>query len=56
MFEKLVMARYLNAKRSPQQMVIGFASRVSRIIQSHPFGLKDRAERHALKLRYLSEN
>lgn len=47
MFEKLKMARYLKAKGSPQQAVIGFVSRVSRIARVHQYGLKDRAERGA---------
>lgn len=44
MFEKLKMARYLKAKGTPQQAVIGFAGRVSRIARVHQYGLKDRAE------------
>ncbi|MDC7831608.1 phage virion morphogenesis protein [Pseudomonas benzopyrenica] len=52
MFEKLKMARYLKAKGSPQQAVIGFAGRVSRIARVHQYGLKDRAERGAHEVRY----
>lgn len=52
MFEKLKMARYLKAKGSPQQAVIGFAGRVSRIARVHQYGLKDRAERGAPEVRY----
>ncbi|MDC7830304.1 MULTISPECIES: phage virion morphogenesis protein [Pseudomonas] len=52
MFEKLKMARYLKAKGSPQQAVIGFAGRVSRIARVHQYGLKDRAERGAREIRY----
>jgi len=52
MFEKLKMARYLKAKGSPQQAVIGFAGRVSRIARVHQYGLKDRAERGAPMVRY----
>lgn len=52
MFEKLKMARYLKAKGTPQQAVIGFAGRVSRIARVHQYGLKDRAERGALEVRY----
>lgn len=47
MFEKLKMARYFKAKGTPQQAVIGFAGRVSRIARVHQYGLKDRAERGA---------
>ena len=54
MFEKLKMARYLKAKGSPQQAVIGFAGRVSRIARVHQYGLKDRAERGAPEVRYAS--
>lgn len=52
MFEKLRMARYLKAKGLPQQAVIGFAGRVSRIARVHQYGLKDRAERGASEVRY----
>lgn len=52
MFEKLKMARYLKAKGTPQQAVIGFAGRVSRIARVHQYGLKDRAERGAKDVRY----
>ncbi|WP_288474515.1 phage virion morphogenesis protein [uncultured Pseudomonas sp.] len=52
MFEKLKMARYLKAKGTPQQVVIGFAGRVSRIARVHQYGLKDRAERGAPEIRY----
>ncbi|MDR6230437.1 phage virion morphogenesis protein [Pseudomonas sp. SORGH_AS199] len=52
MFEKLKMARYLKAKGSPQQAVIGFAGRVSRIARVHQYGLKDRAEHGAPEVRY----
>ncbi len=52
MFERLKMARYLKAKGSPQQAVIGFAGRVSRIARVHQYGLKDRAERGASEVRY----
>jgi len=52
MFEKLKMARYLKAKGSPQQAVIGFAGRVSRIARIHQFGLRDRAEKTAPETRY----
>ncbi|WP_273809884.1 MULTISPECIES: phage virion morphogenesis protein [unclassified Pseudomonas] len=52
MFEKLKMARYIKAKGTPQQAVIGFAGRVSRIARVHQYGLKDRAERGAPEVRY----
>ena len=52
MFEKLKMARYLKAKGSPQQAVIGFAGRVSRIARVHQYGLKDSAERGAPSVKY----
>ena len=52
MFEKLKMARYLKAKGTPQQAVIGFAGRVSRIARVHQYGLKDRAERGSPQVRY----
>ncbi|WP_288355399.1 phage virion morphogenesis protein [uncultured Pseudomonas sp.] len=52
MFEKLKMARYLKAKGTPQQAVIGFAGRVSRIARVHQYGLKDRAERGAPEVHY----
>ncbi|WP_278443820.1 phage virion morphogenesis protein [Pseudomonas oryzihabitans] len=52
MFEKIRMARYLKAKGTPQQAVIGFAGRVSRIARVHQYGLKDRAERGAPDVRY----
>ncbi|WP_288476355.1 phage virion morphogenesis protein [uncultured Pseudomonas sp.] len=42
MFEKLKMARYLKAKGSLQQALIGFSGRVSRIARVHQFGLYDR--------------
>lgn len=52
MFEKLKMARYLNAKASPQQAVVGFVGRVSRIARVHQYGLKDRAQHGAPEVRY----
>ncbi|MDT3722906.1 phage virion morphogenesis protein [Pseudomonas oryzihabitans] len=52
MFEKLKMARYLKASGTPQQAVIGFSGRVSRIARVHQYGLKDRAERVAPEVRY----
>lgn len=52
MFEKLKMARYLKARGTPQQAVIGFAGRVSRIARVHQYGLKDRAERGAPEVLY----
>ncbi len=52
MFEKLNMARYLKAKGTPQQALIGFAGRVSRIARVHQYGLKDRAERGAPEIKY----
>ncbi|WCE09477.1 phage virion morphogenesis protein [Pseudomonas sp. JBR1] len=52
MFEKLKMARYLKAKGTPQQALIGFAGRVSRIARVHQYGLKDRAERGAPEAQY----
>ncbi|WP_338547123.1 phage virion morphogenesis protein [Pseudomonas benzopyrenica] len=52
MFERLKMAQYLKAKGTPQQAVIGFAGRVSRIARVHQYGLKDRAERGAPEVRY----
>lgn len=52
MFERLKMARYLKAKGTPQQAVIGFVGRVSRIARVHQYGLKDRAERGAPEVRY----
>lgn len=52
MFEKLKMARYLKAKGTPQQAVIGFAGRVSRIARVHQYGLTDRAQRSAPEVRY----
>lgn len=52
MFEKLKMVRYLKAKGTPQQAVIGFAGRVSRIARVHQYGLKDRAENGAPVVSY----
>lgn len=52
MFEKLKIARYLKAKGSQQQAVIGFAGRVSRIARVHQYGLADRPEPYAPKVRY----
>nr|WP_027599388.1 phage virion morphogenesis protein [Pseudomonas sp. MOIL14HWK12:I2] len=52
MFEKLRMAQYLKAKGTPQEAVIGFAGRVSRIARIHQYGLADRAERGAPQVRY----
>jgi len=52
MFEKLKMARYLKAKGTPQQAVIGFTGRVSRIARVHQYGLKDRAEKDKPKVWY----
>ncbi len=52
MFEKLKMARYLKAKGTPQQAVIGFAGRVSRIARIHQYGLRDRASRDAPEIDY----
>lgn len=52
MFEKLRMARYLRAKETPQEAVIGFAGRVARIARVHQYGLKDRAERGAPEVNY----
>ncbi|MDR6178376.1 phage virion morphogenesis protein [Pseudomonas sp. SORGH_AS 211] len=52
MFEKLKMARYLKASGTPQQAVIGFSGRVSRIARVHQYGLKDRPERAAREITY----
>ena len=52
MFEKLKMVRYLKAKGTPHQGVIGFAGRVSRFARVHQYGLKDRVERGAPEVRY----
>jgi len=52
MFEKIGMARYLKAKGTPQEVVVDFAGRVSRIARVHQYGLKDRAERGAPQVRY----
>ncbi|WP_115946753.1 phage virion morphogenesis protein [Ectopseudomonas oleovorans] len=52
MFEKLRLARYLKAKGTPQEVVIGFAGRVSRIARIHQYGLKDRAEIRSPEVRY----
>lgn len=52
MFEKLKMAWHLKAKGTPQRPVIGFAGRVSCIARVHQYGLTDRAERGAPKVRY----
>ncbi len=52
MFEKLKMARYLKAKGSPQEVVVGFAGRVSRIARVHQYGLRDRADRNAPEIDY----
>ena len=52
MFEKLKMTRYLKAKGTPQQAVIGFAGRVSRIARIHQHGLYDRAEHGAPQIKY----
>jgi len=52
MFEKLKMARYLKAKGTPQQAVIGFAGRVSRIARVHQYGLRDRADKRAPYVQY----
>lgn len=41
------------AKGTPQQSVIGFAGRVSRIARVHQYGFRDRAERRAPKVRYV---
>lgn len=52
MFEKLKMARYLKAKGTPQQALIGFAGRVSRIARVHQYGLQDRAEPNSPLVNY----
>lgn len=52
MFEKLKMARYLKAKGTPQQALIGFAGRVSRIARVHQYGLQDRAEPNSPPVNY----
>lgn len=52
MFEKINLARYLKARGTPQEAVTGFAGRVARIARVHQYGLKDRAERGALEIRY----
>lgn len=46
------MARYLRGKGTPQEVVVGFAGRVSRIARVHQYGLKDRAEREAPTIHY----
>lgn len=52
MFEKLKMARYVRAKGTPREVVVGFTGRVSRIARVHQYGLKDRAERGAPEVQY----
>lgn len=52
MFEKLKMARYLKAKGTPKEVVVGFAGRVARIARVHQYGLRDRPERSAPEIAY----
>jgi len=52
MFEKLKMARYLKARGTPQEVVIGFAGRVARIARIHQFGLTEHVSPRSFKVRY----
>lgn len=52
MFEKLKMARYLKAKGTPHEALIGFAGRVSRIARIHQYGLLDQIANDGPRVRY----
>lgn len=52
MFRKILLARFLKAKSTHQQVTIGFFGRVSRIARTHQMGLNDRAESGAPIVKY----
>ena len=52
MFQNLPKASYLKAKGDGQSITVGFTGRVARIARVHQYGLKDRAEASAPKVRY----
>lgn len=52
MFKKLRTASYLKVQGDSNGASVGFTGRVARIARIHQYGLKDRAERGALEVRY----
>lgn len=52
MFQKLRTARFLKVQGDSDAINIGFTGRLARIARVHQYGLKDRAERGALDVKY----
>ena len=52
MFKKLRTASYLKVRSDSNAISVGFTGRIARIARVHQYGLKDRAERGALDVRY----
>ena len=52
MFKKLRTASYLKVRSDSNGISIGFTGRIARIARIHQYGLKDRAERGAVDVRY----
>lgn len=52
MFQKLRTARFMKVQGDGNAISIGFTGRVARIARVHQYGLRDRAERGAMDVRY----
>lgn len=52
MFKKLRTASYLRVHGDSDAVTVGFTGRIARIARVHQYGLKDRAERGAVEVRY----
>lgn len=52
MFKKLRTASFLKVQGNGNAISVGFTGRVARIARVHQYGLRDRAERGALEVRY----
>lgn len=52
MFAKLRTAKYMKAKGSGDDAVVGFTGRVLRMVRVHHYGLRDRATRGGKEVQY----
>ncbi|MBP1128441.1 MULTISPECIES: phage virion morphogenesis protein [Pseudomonas] len=52
MFKKLRTTTYMKARGDSNAVTVGFTGRIARIARVHHYGLKDRAERGAIEVRY----
>lgn len=47
MFQRATASKYLRAKATPAEIVVGYAGAAARILRVHQLGLRDRASRDA---------